>query len=81
MHRLHEEIAEEQRRVGVRVIKPPHAFGFLDPDLADEPLVPVEKAKQASTRATEPAAKIGEELVDLSPGDNEAGKRAVVQAE
>jgi hypothetical protein len=81
MHQLHEEIAEEQRRVGVRVIKPPHAFGFLDRDLADEPLVPVEKARQASPGATEPAAKIGEELVELSPGGNEAGKAAVVRAE
>ena len=24
---------EQQRAVGVRVIKPPHALGFLDPDL------------------------------------------------
>jgi hypothetical protein len=39
MKQLHAEIADEQKRVGVRVIKPPHAFGFLDPDLADEPLV------------------------------------------
>lgn len=81
MHQLHKDIEEEQRRVGVRVIKPPHAFGFLDPELADEPLVPVEKAKQASARATEPAAKIGEELVDLSPGDVDEGKRAVAQTE
>jgi hypothetical protein len=24
---------EQQRAAGVRVIKPPHALGFLDPDL------------------------------------------------
>jgi hypothetical protein len=33
MHELHEQILEEQRKAGVRVIKPPHALGFLDPDL------------------------------------------------
>jgi fatty acid desaturase len=33
MHALHEQIAEEQRRAGVRVITPPHALGFLDPTL------------------------------------------------
>jgi hypothetical protein len=33
MKRLHEEIAELQRKEGVRVIAPPHALGFLDPDL------------------------------------------------
>jgi len=30
---LHLQIREEQRKAGVRVIKPPHALGFLDPDL------------------------------------------------
>jgi fatty acid desaturase len=30
---LHEQIKELQQREGVRVIKPPHALGFLDPDL------------------------------------------------
>jgi fatty acid desaturase len=39
MKALHGQIAEEQRRVGVRVIKPPHALGFMDPDLVDEPVV------------------------------------------
>lgn len=29
----HREIAEQQRAAGVRVIKPPRALGFLDPDL------------------------------------------------
>ena len=33
MPALHREIAEEQARQGVRVIKPPHPLGFLDPDL------------------------------------------------
>jgi hypothetical protein len=33
MQRFHEEIAERQRQEGVRVITPPHALGFLDPDL------------------------------------------------
>ena len=33
MEQLHEEIAEAQRREGVRVITPPHALGFLDPNL------------------------------------------------
>ena len=30
---FHQQIAELQRQEGVRVIKPPHALGFLDPDL------------------------------------------------
>jgi hypothetical protein len=30
MKQLHEDIADVQRRVGVRVIKPPHACGFLE---------------------------------------------------
>ena len=33
MKQLHKEIAEAQLREGVRVIKPAHALGFLDPDL------------------------------------------------
>ena len=33
MEAFHRQIAELQRREGVRVIKPPHALGFLDPDL------------------------------------------------
>lgn len=33
MHALHLEIAEKQKEAGTRVIKPPHALGFLDPDL------------------------------------------------
>ena len=30
MHELHEQIADQQRKEGVRVIAPPHQFGFLD---------------------------------------------------
>lgn len=33
MHEFHVEIAEQQQAAGVRVIKPPHALGFLDEDL------------------------------------------------
>ena len=33
MEQFHQQIAELQRAEGVRVIKPPHALGFLDPDL------------------------------------------------
>lgn len=33
MKELHEQIAAEQRAAGTRVIRPPHALGFLDPDL------------------------------------------------
>jgi hypothetical protein len=30
---LRDQIVEQQRAAGVRVIKPPHALAFLDPDL------------------------------------------------
>jgi len=33
MKELHQQIADAQRREGVRVIRPPHGLGFLDPDL------------------------------------------------
>ncbi len=33
MATLHKQIQGLQQREGVRVIKPPHALGFLDPDL------------------------------------------------
>jgi hypothetical protein len=33
MQTLRDQIVEQQRAAGVRVIKPPHALGFLDPDL------------------------------------------------
>ena len=47
MHALHEQFAGEQKRAGVRVIRPPHALGFLDPDLPEKsrPPVPVQGAK------------------------------------
>jgi fatty acid desaturase len=33
MRQLHMSIARQQEREGTRVIRPPHALGFLDPDL------------------------------------------------
>ena len=33
MEAFRDQIVEQQRAAGVRVIKPPHALGFLDPDL------------------------------------------------
>lgn len=33
MPELHRKIAEQQKLSGTRVIRPPHALGFLDPDL------------------------------------------------
>jgi hypothetical protein len=33
MQALRNQIIEQQRKAGVRVIKVPHALGFLDPDL------------------------------------------------
>jgi len=33
MQALHDQIVEQQSTAGVRVIKPPHALGFFDPDL------------------------------------------------
>jgi fatty acid desaturase len=36
MEQLHEQIAEQQRREGTRVIKPPHALAFLDPTLPEK---------------------------------------------
>jgi len=30
---LRDQIVDQQRAARVRVIKPPHALGFLDPDL------------------------------------------------
>src|SRR5947199_253915 len=36
MKEFHEEIADEQREAGVRVIKPPHALGFLDAELRED---------------------------------------------
>lgn len=36
MHGLHQQIREEQRKQGTRVITPPHALGFLDPTLPEK---------------------------------------------
>jgi hypothetical protein len=33
MQTLRDQIVKQQRAAGVRVIKPPHALAFLDPDL------------------------------------------------
>jgi hypothetical protein len=33
MRAFRDAIADQQPAAGVRVIKPPHALGFLDPDL------------------------------------------------
>ena len=51
MEAFHQKIAEEQRREGVRVIKPPHALGFLDPDLPEKsrPLTGVAFHPEAET--------------------------------
>jgi fatty acid desaturase len=54
MKELKDQIEDEQRQVGVRVIKPPHAFGFLDPELCDEPLVPAGKMKVDNVDETAP---------------------------
>ena len=36
MDEFHRQIADQQRREGVRVITPPHALGFLDPSLPEK---------------------------------------------
>jgi fatty acid desaturase len=43
MQAFHDQIAEQQRAAGVRVIKPPDALGFLDPNL------PSPSARSAAT--------------------------------
>ena len=52
MKELHQQIEQEQQQAGVRVIKPPHAFGFLDRDLCDEPLVPAGKLSNVEVDET-----------------------------
>ena len=44
MEAFRQQIREQQRRVGVRVIKPPHALGFLDPNLPKRGGSPSSKA-------------------------------------
>ena len=61
---LHDQIEEDQRENGVRVIKPPHAFGFLDPEVCDEPLG---RAPAASSDAPE-----ANDLVDVTSSPSEA---------
>jgi fatty acid desaturase len=58
MKLLHEQIEQDQRDNGVRVIKPPHAFGFLDPEVCDEPL--------PRSRAVTMAAPERDDLVDVT---------------
>jgi fatty acid desaturase len=53
MHVLHEQIREAQRKARVRVIQPPHALGFLDPDLPK--LGRPSRAKEA-TNVSEPSS-------------------------
>ena len=72
MKQLHKEIAEAQLREGVRVISPPHALGFLDPDLP--PLRPLMRRdpsqKPRGVRATLPVAaktRLAESLDRPSP--------------
>jgi fatty acid desaturase len=50
MKAVHEELAERQRAANVRVIKPPHALGFLDPDL------PARKKTARATGAETPVS-------------------------
>jgi fatty acid desaturase len=50
MVRLHEQIADLQKKEGVRVIKPPHALGFLDPDLP--PRTGARKAPETANAVT-----------------------------
>ena len=62
MKQMQEEIAEAQRREGVRVITPPHALGFLDPNLPwskrKDPATPVTSSKEPSgARQSEPGAR------------------------
>lgn len=51
MDEFHRQILQEQRRAGVRVIKPPHALGFLDPDLPEtsRPLMTVESSERMAS--------------------------------
>jgi fatty acid desaturase len=61
MKTLHDQIERRQRENGVRVIKPPHALGFLDPDVCDEPLA-------RSTPAALADAPASDDLVDITRG-------------
>lgn len=72
MDELHRGIEEQQKRLGVRVIKPPHVLGFLDPNLCDEPLVPVKAADGPGASARD--------LVDVDDGPEGAMAAATGEA-
>ena len=52
----HVEIADAQRREGVRVIKPPHALGFLDPELP--PIIASTASRKSSGLSTKPETRM-----------------------
>jgi hypothetical protein len=52
MQQFHEQITEEQRKEGVRVIKPPHALGFLDPNLPPRKYSARAKPETSSAKPT-----------------------------
>jgi hypothetical protein len=49
MEQFHQEILEQQKKEGVRVIKPPHALGFLDPNLPPRKFTAGSKHADAAT--------------------------------
>jgi hypothetical protein len=51
MQVLRDQIVDEQRKAGVRVIKVPHALGFLDSDLSA-----VNEARNLRRLESEPAS-------------------------
>lgn len=53
MPEFHQEIKEEQKKAGVRVIKLPHALGFLDPSLRDVEQQPVGNSNAATVMPQE----------------------------
>jgi len=57
MHGFHEQILEEQKREGVRVIKPPHALGFLDPNLPPRKKYSAGTRPETSTKSETESAK------------------------
>jgi len=52
MEQFHQEILEQQKKEGVRVIKPPHALGFLDPNLPPRKFTAGSKHADAATDTT-----------------------------
>ena len=55
MQALRGQIVEQQHAAGVRVIKPPHALAFLDPDL---PKLKQGSAKKARLRWNLKSARV-----------------------